>query len=159
MTDERFAEVVAEIVAENSKFAPDAYYFVSAALRRSVEKARAEAEGAPKHVSGQELLHATKDLAISEFGPMGSEVMKHWGVDQATDIGDIVFNMVRSGLLGTSENDSIDDFKNVFDLHKELTTPFLPTKQPRRRKKLVAIDDDTRIPEKNKVPRDADNPS
>ncbi len=158
MTDERFAEVVAGIVRENPKFAPDAYYFVSAALRRAVDKAREEG-GAPKHVSGQEVIYAAKELAISEFGPMGAEVMRHWGVDNTLDIGTIVFNMVRSGLLGVSERDSIEDFRDVFDLHKELAAPFLPTKRTRRKRKLVAIDDEIRMPEAHKVPRNGDNPS
>ena len=42
------------------------------------------------------------------------------------DIGEVVFNMVDKNLLGSSEEDNIDDFKNGFDFNKEFSKPFQP---------------------------------
>lgn len=158
MTDDRFAEAVAEIVALEPSYAPDAYYFVSAALRQATE--RAKSDGGARHVSGGELLEAARDLAVSEFGPMASEVLRHWGVADAPDIGKIVFAMVRKGVFGAADDDSLDDFESVFDLHSELEAPFLPRNANKRgfSEKIVAIDDD-RERTKTKSRRDGDIPS
>ena len=40
--------------------------------------------------------------------------------------GEIVFNMVDNGLLGKTEEDSKEDFLNVYDFDKAFRDPFRP---------------------------------
>ena len=42
-------------------------------------------------------------------------VFKHWGVNSTEDFGQIVFMLVDAKLLGKTEEDSIEDFKNSYD--------------------------------------------
>ncbi|MBA7699268.1 hypothetical protein ES703_107959 [subsurface metagenome] len=42
-------------------------------------------------------------------------VFNHWGIKKTVDLGDIVFNMVNAKLLSKTEEDSLDDFKDVYN--------------------------------------------
>jgi len=73
----------------------------------------------PRHISGRELLEGIKKLAEEEFGPMAKIVFEHWGIKNTEDFGHIVFNLVEAGIMSKTEEDSIEDFKDVFDFTKE----------------------------------------
>ena len=125
MKDDRFTETVEKIVTEDPRFAPDAYAFISDAVLYTMQKFNDE-KRATHHISGQELLEGIREFAINEFGPMAGEVFKSWGVKDSLCIGYIVFNMVDKQLLGRSDEDSIDDFRDGFDFATAFTEPFLP---------------------------------
>jgi uncharacterized repeat protein (TIGR04138 family) len=76
--------------------------------------------GGRRDIRGAELLDGMCDLALERFGYMAPTVLEHWGVRSTEDFGNIVFNLVETGLLGKSPQDSIDDFRNVFELREEL---------------------------------------
>ncbi len=46
---------------------------------------------------------------------MAKEVLNSWGVFTTEDIGNIVFMMVKFGILDKTEEDSIEDFKEAFN--------------------------------------------
>jgi len=70
--------------------------------------------------AGGELLDGMCDLALERFGYMAPTVLEHWGLRATEDFGNIVFNLVETGLLGKSPQDSLEDFRDVFDLREEL---------------------------------------
>ena len=78
------------------------------------------------HVSGQELLHGLREFALKEYGPMSKAVLNEWGIKTTDDFGQVVFNLVNSGVLGKNENDSPNDFKNVFTFDDAFVKPFVP---------------------------------
>ena len=41
----------------------------------------------------------------------------------------MVFNLIGAGIFGKTEEDSIEDFKNVFDFHEAFVKPFEPEKR------------------------------
>jgi uncharacterized repeat protein (TIGR04138 family) len=103
-------QVVGEIVARDRRYSRDAYQFIMEALERtyrSVHKRR--------HVTGRELLDGARVWAIERYGPMAKLVLAHWGVHSCEDLGEIVFNLVESGVLNKTERDSRDDFKDGYD--------------------------------------------
>ena len=65
-------------------------------------------------------------VAIPEFGPMVVTVLSYWGIRSTEDIGHMVFNLIGAGIFGKTEDDSIEDFKNVFDFHEAFVKPFEP---------------------------------
>jgi len=69
----------------------------------------------PRHISGRELAGGVRDLAIERFGPMARTVLEHWGIRRTEDVGEIVFALVECGILIKRDEDSMDDFVNVFD--------------------------------------------
>jgi uncharacterized repeat protein (TIGR04138 family) len=78
------------------------------------------------HVSGQELLSGIREFALRQFGPMALTVLEEWGVKRCEDFGEIVFNMIESGLLAKTAEDSRDDFKGGYDFMEAFREPFLP---------------------------------
>lgn len=49
---------------------------------------------------------------------MSLTVFELWGIKQDADFGNVVFNLVENGLMGKTETDSPDDFKNIYDFKK-----------------------------------------
>lgn len=101
---------LAKIVEKDPRYPVEAYLFVIEALFYTREKL--ELEG---HVTGKQLLEGIKDLALQRYGTMTKMVFEHWGVKETIDFGNIVFNMVNEKVLGKTEEDKIDDFKNIYD--------------------------------------------
>jgi len=104
------------ILKEDRRFKEEAYLFVMASLGRALRDM-----DKPRHISGTELLGSIRAEAEEQFGPMAVIVFQHWGIKNSLDFGEIVFNMVREGLLSKTEDDRLDDFKdsvffeNLFD--------------------------------------------
>ena len=41
-------------------------------------------------------------------------VFDSWGIHSSEDIGNMVFNLIGAGIFGKTEEDSIEDFRNVY---------------------------------------------
>lgn len=101
------------LALQDRRYSPMAYVFLFEALDYTVEKL----VGEKRHVSGRELLDGIRCLAIEQFGPMSKLVFKTWGLKSTEDFGHIVFNLVGEGLMGKTDTDSIEDFKEVFSFN------------------------------------------
>jgi len=121
-----FEEVVELIVAHEPRYHRDAYHFVREALDHTQKSVAKPKKGEIHHVTGQELLNGIRDYALQQFGPMAVTVLEEWGVKRCEDFGELVFNMVESGLLAKTDNDSREDFKGGYDFHDVFRKPFLP---------------------------------
>jgi uncharacterized repeat protein (TIGR04138 family) len=55
-------------------------------------------------------------------------VFENWGIHSSEDIGNMVFNLIGAGIFGKTEEDSIEDFKNVYDFEEAFVKPFAPAK-------------------------------
>jgi uncharacterized repeat protein (TIGR04138 family) len=77
-------------------------------------------------VAGPELLEGVRLYALKEFGPMAMTVFSHWGIERCEDIGNMVFNLIGAGIFGKTEQDSIEDFKAVYDFSDAFVKPFQP---------------------------------
>src|SRR5262245_6150849 len=70
---------------------------------------------APHHISGQQLCEGLRDFALLRWGLMARTVLRRWGITSTMDFGRIVFAMVDNGLMSKTEQDSIEDFRDVYD--------------------------------------------
>jgi uncharacterized repeat protein (TIGR04138 family) len=122
-----FGETVNEIVKADGRYDRDAYYFVREGLDYTIKMLKKESRGAGRHVSGQELLDGLRRFALEEFGPMAKTVFTFWGVNQCEDFGEIVFHMVDKGILGKTEQDTLEDFKSGYDFEEAFVKPYLPS--------------------------------
>jgi len=105
--------VVREIEAlcrKDRRYKPEAYLFVLEGLHFTVSQLPQ-----PRHVTGQELLEGLRLYGLDQFGPLAAQVFEHWGVCATEDFGHIVFNLVGTQLLRKTEEDSLEDFKRVYD--------------------------------------------
>ena len=99
-----------DIRRREPRYPRQAIEFVSAALHRAHE-----ASGREGHVTGRELLEAFRRLAIEEFGPLARTVLAEWNVHGTEDVGRIVFLCVDAGQMGKTDDDTPDDFAQVYD--------------------------------------------
>lgn len=106
--DEFYSQVL-KICREDKRYRPDAYEFVMQAVIYAQKNL-----GRKGHVSGKELLAEIRRFAMEEFGPMAKTVFEHWGIRSTDDFGQIVFNMVKHGALSKTDEDSINDFHEVY---------------------------------------------
>jgi len=121
-----FAEVVEQICAKDTRYCLDSYHFVQEGLNHTLKGLKRGSAQTQRHVSGQELLHGLRDFALKEYGPMSKAVLNEWGIMTTDDFGQIVFNLVNASVLGKNENDSPNDFKNVFTFDDAFVKPFIP---------------------------------
>jgi uncharacterized repeat protein (TIGR04138 family) len=145
-----FTEAVDEIVRAEGRYDPDAYYFVREGLDFTIKMLKKDSRGAGRHVSGQELLDGLRRYAIDQFGPMAKTVLAYWGVKQCEDFGEIVFRMVDKGILGKTEQDTREDFKNGYDFDEAFVKPYQPA--PRSRSRRPAKDEGTGAHRYRRVP-------
>jgi uncharacterized repeat protein (TIGR04138 family) len=101
--------------AREPHYSIEAYMFVCEAVNYTSRRL-----GKRRDVRGRELLDGLCDLALERYGYMAHLVFEHWGVTRTDDFGEIVFNLVDVGLLRRTEQDSKEDFHDVFDLRQTL---------------------------------------
>src|SRR5947207_11023557 len=124
-----FAEALDSIVASDPRYQRDAYVFLRDALDFTTKQQKKVRGATVRHVSGPELLGGVRQYALKEFGPMVMTVFDSWGIHSCEDIGHMVFNLIGAGVFGKTEEDSIEDFKNVYDFQEAFVQPFAPPKQ------------------------------
>ncbi|MBL4808861.1 MAG: hypothetical protein JKY43_02230 [Phycisphaerales bacterium] len=76
-----------------------------------------------RHVDGTQLCLGLRDHAIARYGLLAKSVLNKWGIYQTRDFGNIIFALVDANLMRTTNEDSIEDFDNVYDFDEEFTTP------------------------------------
>jgi uncharacterized repeat protein (TIGR04138 family) len=123
-----FAEALDSIVASDPRYARDAYVFLRDALDFTTKQQKKIKGTAVRHVAGPELLEGVRQYALKEFGPMVITVFSYWGIRCCEDIGHMVFNLIGAGIFGKTEEDSLEDFKNVYDFEATFIKPFAPAK-------------------------------
>ena len=122
MTDVQFAdEILDQLQERNPRFHTKAYFFVLASLHSVIQSLET-----PRHISGKELTEGVRRLAIDRYGPMARTVLEHWGIHETQDVGGVVFALIDQGILVKQEEDSLDDFRDVFDFEEafELNYPW-----------------------------------
>ena len=105
-----FEDRLIRVAKSGSDYDREAYLFIYEALDYTLRKVDEK-----RHVSGRELLNGVRSLAIEKFGPLAKSVFNSWGVYRTDDFGEIVFNLVKNDMLSKTEEDTKDDFADVFD--------------------------------------------
>jgi uncharacterized repeat protein (TIGR04138 family) len=98
------------ILNKDKRYDPEAYSFIMTSLDYTIKKLKRKG-----HVTGQELSEGVKDYCLDQFGPLARLVLEKWGIKSTNDFGEIVFNLINSGLLGKTEEDRKEDFHNRYD--------------------------------------------
>jgi uncharacterized repeat protein (TIGR04138 family) len=145
MQEINFEETVDKLYAQDPRFAREAYHFTREALDFTQKLISRENKGTVRHVTGQELLDGIRQYALQQYGPMTVTVLEEWGVTNCREFGEIVFNMVESGLLAKTDKDTRDDFQQGYDFAEAFHQPFWPESKLRKSgptgvKKIPAAD-------------------
>ena len=123
-----FAEALESVVGSDPRYQRDGYIFLRDALDFTTKQQKKVKGVSVRHVSGPELLDGVRQYALKEFGPMVMTVFDSWGIRACEDVGHMVFNLIGAGVFGKTEQDSIEDFKNVYDFEEAFVKPFAPAK-------------------------------
>ncbi|HUC86103.1 MAG TPA: Minf_1886 family protein [Candidatus Acidoferrales bacterium] len=137
MQEVNFDEAVEQLVAQDPRFARDAYHFTREALDFTQKVISRDNRGTVRHVTGQELLEGIRQYGLQQYGPMTVTVLEAWGITACRDFGEIVFNMVETGLLAKTDTDTRDDFRRGYDFTEAFCKPFWPEKQRKKFGKAV----------------------
>jgi uncharacterized repeat protein (TIGR04138 family) len=79
---------------------------------------------AERHLTGQELCQAIRHYAVDQYGLMAKVVLNSWGINSTSDLGELVYNLIRVGMMKKSKTDRREDFDNVFDFDEAFTREF-----------------------------------
>lgn len=93
-------------------------------LPEPVADAIREAGGCEKlnrHVSGHDLCWGLRDYARQRWGPLAQLVLNRWNIDTTLDFGRIVFALVDNDMLQKELDDTLEDFRDVYDFNEALT--------------------------------------
>jgi uncharacterized repeat protein (TIGR04138 family) len=125
-----FHDAVEKITVSDTRYDSEAYAFLRDALEATLKRRKKSRKIPPAsgHVSAAELLEGCRVHALNEFGPMALTVLEYWGVRSCEDIGNMVFNLVDSGVFGKTDEDSIDAFRAGYDFEEAFLRPFRPQK-------------------------------
>jgi uncharacterized repeat protein (TIGR04138 family) len=123
-----FAEALDSLVTSDPRYHRDAYIFLRDALDYTTKQQKKLRGTTVRHVAGPELLEGVRQYALKEFGPMVITVFESWGIRRCEDIGHMVFNLIDAGVFGKTAEDSMNDFKAVYDFQEAFVKPFAPAK-------------------------------
>jgi len=125
-------------IAEDAGYPVDAFLFVQRGLDFTVKGIHGdEPEQTPyedleedeipssRHVSGQQLCLGLRDFAKREYGLLARGVLARWNINQSEDFGRIVFAMVEGGLMHKTDEDTIEDFMDVFSFDEAFSSHLL----------------------------------
>lgn len=111
---------IEEIAKLDGRFSLKAFELIHEALGRTAKKNygdEAENQG-PHHVTGKELCISLAELAAEKWGYLARVVLNQLGVKSTLDFGRIVYLMVEHKWMYARPEDSIDEFKNVYDFEE-----------------------------------------
>ena len=118
---------LAQIVARDSRYALDVYIFVLDALDETIKEMEV-----PRHLSAYELLECIRRHAQNRFGTLGADVLATWGVTDAGDVGEVIYNMIAEKVLDANEEDKRSDFDIDFDFTEpECELKYTPQEIPK----------------------------
>jgi uncharacterized repeat protein (TIGR04138 family) len=106
-------EIIGKITTKDLRYREKAYIFVLSALNKAADSLPER-----RHITGKELCEKCRELAIQEYGPFARSVLDHWGISSTEDFGELIFNLLDRGILIKTEEDSKEDFVNVFDFNE-----------------------------------------
>ncbi|MES2709167.1 MAG: Minf_1886 family protein [Verrucomicrobiota bacterium] len=123
-----FEQAVNDAVHVDTRYSPDAYQFLRDALDYTIKTLQKSNPSAVSHVSGPELCQGLRDYALQQFGPMVPTIFEAWGLQTTRDMGEMVFNLIRTGAFSRSESDRVEDFENIYTFAEAFEKPYLPVR-------------------------------
>ena len=120
-------EMLLEQVAEAEGVYPaPAYEFIQNGLSYTVHRIYGlmVRQNVCRHITGQQLCHGLRELAIDQWGYLAQTVLRTWNITETADFGRMVFILVRHGAMTTTPEDTLDDFRNVYDFTKTFESAY-----------------------------------
>jgi len=105
-----------DVVEHVGVYPIEAFEFVQAGLQCTVQSIHAnKPEDANRHVTGQDLCEGLRQFALRRWGMLAGAVLNRWNITTTFDFGRIVFALVEHGLMSKTDDDTVEDFRDVYN--------------------------------------------
>ena len=113
---------MAQLILQDGRYPLDAFEFLHDGLASAVKKIHGDepAEPGKRHVSGAELCEHLLQLAVERWGPLARTVLRRWRITSTLDFGRMVYLLVDNDFMQKTDEDSVDDFRDVCDFDEAL---------------------------------------
>lgn len=128
---------IVRLLQEDRRYKLDAYQFVRDGLAYAQEvlhmgekhatSGETAEEGGPRveqHLTGQQLCEAIRQYAVQQYGLMAKTVLNSWGLYTTSDFGEVVYNLIRVGLMKKSKSDRREDFNDCYNFDDAFVSRF-----------------------------------
>lgn len=111
---------------EYGAYPPEAYDFMQQGLSYTVQVVHGPGAKprASRHVSGQDLCEGIREFALNQYGLLARTVLRHWNITGTLDFGRIVFALIEAGQMQKTDDDTLDDFRNVYEFKAAFETEY-----------------------------------
>ena len=112
-----------KVIRADGRYPMEAYALLQEGLARAVRDKygeEADAPGGQRHVSGKDLCLGVRAVVLDRYGMLARAVLRKWNVHATIDFGNMVYLLIQHEFMRKTEEDSIEDFRDVFDLDKDL---------------------------------------
>ena len=112
-----------QVIQEDGRYPVEAFAFMHEALTRAVKSLYGDdaPAGGRRHVTGQQLCHSLRELAVERWGMLARTVLSKWNINATIDFGNMVYLLIEHNLMKKAYEDSIDDFRDVYDFDEAFT--------------------------------------
>lgn len=97
-------------VAEKTPYPAEAFFLMMNALQTPMQSTFVQT-----HSDAEQLCHRLRTEALRAYGSNAQKQLADWGIRSTKDFGVIIYTLIDKGLAQKSEQDSIEQFDNVFD--------------------------------------------
>jgi uncharacterized repeat protein (TIGR04138 family) len=105
-----------ELATDVGLYPPEAFEFIQQGLSYTVQQIHGQSTPkANRHVSGRDLCEGLREYAVAKWGYLARTVLRRWNITSTLDFGRIVFALVEVGQMQKTDDDTLADFKDVFD--------------------------------------------
>lgn len=108
-------ESMEQIIHEDGRYPPEAYAFLHDALTHAAKEVHGAGQNERRHVSGQELCRALRNIANERWGMLARTVLAKWNIRQTLDFGNMVYLLIEHEMMRKTDEDSLEDFRDVYD--------------------------------------------
>ncbi len=108
---------IMDVVADDGRYSLAAFAFLHDGLARAASEVHGSEPRPPdsRHVTGPQLCCALRDEARERWGMLAATVLARWNIHASIDFGNMVYVLVDNDLMQKTDEDSIEDFRDVFD--------------------------------------------
>jgi len=117
---EKLERSIEELARTDRRFPPGAYMLVFEGLEMALARLPHR-----RHVAPKELIEGIRDAALDQWGWMARTVLEGWNVRSTSDLGDIVFSLIRRGLLVAGDEDHRAQFDDLLDFRDAFDDTFV----------------------------------
>ena len=115
--DKTPAESMEKVIRDDGRYPPEAYEFLHEGLTRAVKQIHGQGSCEPgqSHVTGRQMCEAIRDEALARWGLLARTVLERWNIHATIDFGNMVYLLIRHSFMRKTDEDSVEDFRDVYD--------------------------------------------